>query len=188
MDISRVRMKFQKLWNFTVLTSYSINLNQAYYSLQQESLNSDDMLLYVTSTINPMLEGSLIEAYGQKWIVLVSMLEVVNKDLYEYKLFPATDIIVLQEFILQENALGSSAPSLGASYTIPCYLDEFTLKERSNPSAQPAEANVQSFIIAFNSIPDYKGHYVLTYKGLDYKIASFERDNGIVKIRAVENL
>lgn len=188
MDIARVRLKFQELWNLTVFTSYSVDLNQAYYSLQQESLNSKNMLLYITSTINPQLEGSLIGGDGQKWIVYLAMLEVVNKDLYEYRLFPTVDTILLQEFLVQENALGASTPSLGTSYEIPCYLEEFTLKERSNPSSQPAEANVQSFVIAYNSLPDYKGHYMLTYKGLSYKIASFERDVGIVKIRAVENL
>ena len=189
MDMSQVRRKFQKLWNFSVLTNYNVNLSTAYYSLQQGSLNSDDMLLYVTSTVRPELEGSLIESQGQKWIVFQSMKEVVNQNLYEYRLYPVTDTISLKSINIQENDLGAViVDDTGEVITLHCFVEEYSLKERSVPTAQAVESYQQSFFIAANELPDYRGAYVLSYNGLKYKIDSFERSIGLIKIRATEDL
>ena len=189
MDIAQIRRKFQTLWDFSMLTNYSIDLSTAYYSLQQESLNSDDMLLYVTSSVAPSLQGSLIESQGQKWIVALAMKEVVNLDLYEYKMFPVTDTITLTQLVTQENALGINVMAdVGVDITLHCYVEEYSLKERTVPTAQPVESYQQSFLIAANELPDYHGTYELSYRGIKFKIDSFERSVGLVKIRATENL
>ena len=189
MNVAQVRRKFQKIWDFFVLTKYSIDLSTACYSLQQGSLNSDDMLLYVTSEVVPNLEGSLIESQGQKWIVVLAMKEVVNQNLYEYRMLPATDTLILREFNTVTNALGVNIISNSdVSHTLHCYIEEYSLKERTVPTAQPVESYQQSFIIAANELPVYTGTYELIYRGIKFKIDSFERSIGIVKIRATENL
>lgn len=189
MDIHQVRRRFQTLWNFSVLTNYNVNLSTAYYSLQQGSLTSDDMLLYVTSKINPELNGSLIELQNQKWIVATSFKELVNQDLYEYRLYPITDTFILKTMETTSNALGVNIVSdTGVEKIMNCYIEEYSLKERTVPTAQPVESYQQSFIIAANELPDYRGTYELTYKGHRYKIDSFERSVGLIKIRATENL
>ena len=189
MDMSQIRLRFQKLWNFSVHTNYSVNLSKAYYSLQQGSLNSDDMLLYVTSTVVPNLEGSLIEAEGQKWIVALGMKEVVNKDLYEYRMYPVTDTIVIKEINTASNDLGLVlVDDTGTETTLHCYVEEYSLKERTVPTAQAVESYQQSFLIAANELPDYRGTYTLSYKGIRFKIDSFERAVGLIKIRATEDL
>lgn len=188
MNISRVRKFFQKTWNFSMLTSYNKDLSTATYSLQQESLNSDNMLLYVTSEIIPELEGSLIEADGQKWIVAVAMKEVVNENLYEYRLYPVTDTLELISMVTQENAIGENITAEGEITTLHCYVDDYSLKERTVPTAQPVESYQQAFLIAFNELPDYRGIYILKYNGVPYKIDSFEKNVGLLKIRATENL
>lgn len=189
MDISQVRRKFQKPWDFSVLTFYSIDLSQAYYSLQQESLNSDDMLLYITSNIIPKLEGSLMISKGQKWIVAKAMKEVVNQDLYEYLMLPALDTLTLKEYNTRTNALGVNiVDESGIIHTLNCYLDDYSLKERTVPTAQPVESYQQVFIIAANELPEYDGVYELVYRGINYKIDSFEKVIGVIKIRATENL
>ncbi len=189
MDMTQIRLKFQKLWNFSVLTNYNVNLSTAYYSLQQGSLNSDDMLLYVTSTVVPELEGSLIEADGQKWIVALAMKEVVNSNLFEYRLYPVTDTISLKAINIQENDLGAIlVDDTGEETLLHCFVEEYSLKERTTPTAQAIESYQQSFIIAANELPDYRGAYVLTYRGIKYKIDSFERVIGTIKIRATEDL
>ena len=188
-DISRTRLKFQRKWDFVVHTNYSIDLNQARYSLQQGSLNSDDMLLYVTSKVLPSLEGSLIESRGQKWIVALAIKEVVNQDLYEYRMYPVTDEIILSELVTTTNAVGTNLVSdSGPSTTLYCYVDDYSLKERTTPTAQPVESYQQAFFVAANQLPNYRGAYVLTYKGLKFKIDSFERLIGLIKIRATEDL
>jgi len=189
MDISQVRRRFQKLWNFSVLTLHNVNLSTAHYSLQQGSLNSEDMLLYMTLGINPELNGSLLELDGQRWIVATSFKEAVNQNLYEYKLLPVTDTFILKTMETTSNALGVNIVSdTGIEKTMNCYIEEYSLKERTVPTAQPVESYQQSFIIAANELPDYRGTYELTYKGHKYKIDSFERSVGIIKIRATENL
>ncbi len=189
MDISQVRRKFQKTWNFSVLTNYNVNLSTASYSLQQGSLNSDDMLLYVTSKVRPELEGSLIESQGQKWIVFQAMKEVANKNLYEYRLYPVTDILSLKSINIQKNDLGAVlVDSTGEVIILHCFVEEFSMKERAVPTAQPVESVQQSFIIAANELPDYRGAYELYYRGLKFKIDSFERSIGLIKIRATEDL
>lgn len=187
MDISQIRRKFQHLWNFSVLTNYSIDLSTAYYSLQQGSLNSDDMLLYVTSEVVPKLEGSLIESQGQKWIVYQSMKEVVNQNLYEYKLYPVTDTLILKVINTQTNDLGAVlVDDTGEELTLHCFVEEYSLNERIK--AQPVESFKQSFFIAANELLDYRGVYVLYYRGIKFKINSFEKSIGLIKIRATEDL
>jgi len=189
MDMSLIRRKFQRLWDFTIHTNYSTNLSTAYYSLQQGSLNSDDMLLYVTSEVVPSLEGSLIESKGQKWIVYRVMKEVVNLNLYEYRLYPVTDTLVLKVINIQSNDLGSVLiDDTGEELTLHCFVEEYSMKEKTVPTAQPVESYQQSFFIAANELPDYRGAYELSYRGLKFKIDSFERSIGLVKIRATEDL
>jgi len=189
MDLSLIRRKFQHLWNFTVHTNYNIDLSTAYYSLQQGSLNSDDMLLYVTSEVIPKLEGSLIELQGQKWIVYLSMKELVNQNLYEYRLYPATDTLVIKAINIQTNDLGAVlVDDTGEETILHCYVEEYSLKERTVPTAQPVESYQQSFFIAANELPDYRGTYELYYRGIKFKIDSFERSIGLIKIRATEDL
>lgn len=189
MDITQVRRRFQKKWNFSVLTLPRVDLSTAYYSLQQESLNSDDMLLYITSVVRPNLEGSLIESQGQKWIVYLGMKEVVNQNLYEFRLYPVTDQITMTQKTTTTNAIGTTIVSgSGTPVTLDCYVEEYSLKERTVPTAQPVESYQQSFLVAANQLPDYRGIYELTYRGLRFKIDSFERLIGLVKIRATEDL
>ena len=188
-DISRLRMKFQHKWDFIVHTNYSIDLLQARYSLQQESLNSDDMLLYITSEIIPSLEGSLIESKGQKWIVASVMKEVNNQNLYQYLLYPVTDTITIKEVSTATNAIGTLiVDDLGKETVLDCFVEAYSLKERTMPTAQPVESYQQTFFIAANQLPDYRGAYVLSYRGLKYKLDSFERSIGLIKIRATEDL
>lgn len=185
MDISQVRRHFQKAWNFSVLTSHNINLSQAYYSLQQESLISDKMFLYVTLNVSPQLDGSLIELNSQKWIVSKCMQEHSNKNLYEYHVYPATDVIELSEINTVSNDLGTNVSTMGSIYTIPCYVSIYSMKERVG---QVTESNQQVFYIAANSLPNYHGVYVLKYRGLDYKINSYEWAIGIIQIKATGNV
>jgi len=155
MDISQVRRKFQRLWDFTVLTNYSEDLSTAYYSLQQESLNSDDMLLYVTSSFKPDLEGSVIESNGQRWIVYQIFKDLVNKELYEFRLYPVLNQVTLKEVNLSSNDLGlvqTEGPD--TEYVLDCYVEEYSLKERAVPTAQPVESYQQQFIVAANQLPD----------------------------------
>ena len=188
-DISRTRLRFQRKWDFIVHTNYSIDINQARYSLQQESLNSDDMLLYITSEVVPELEGSLIESQGQIWIVATAMKEVANQDLYEYRLYPATDTITIRAINTITNAIGTVlVDDSGVETILNCYVEEYSLKERTVPTAQAVESYQQSFFVAANQLPDYRGAYVLTYRGLQFKIDSFERSVGLIKIRATEDL
>jgi len=189
MDISQVRRKFQHLWDFTMLTSHNVNLSTAYYSLQQESLNSDDMLLYVTSDVVPSLEGSLLELEGQRWIVYLAMKELSNKKMYEYRLFPVTDTITIREVNTASNALGMvKVDDTGELITLDVFVEEYSLKERIVPTAQAVESYQQSFLVAANQLPNYRGTYILTYRGLNFKIDSFERSVGIIKIRCTEDL
>jgi len=189
MDIAQVRRRFQKEWNFSVLTLHNVNLSKACYSLQQGSLNSEDMLLYITSEVNPNLVGSLIELQEQKWIVYLAFKELVNQNLYEYKLLPVTDTFILRTLDTETNALGVNVVTdSGEDQVMSCFIEEYSLKERAVPTAQPVESYQQSFIIAANELPDYHGTYELSYKGLKFKIDSFEKAVGVVKIRATENL
>ncbi len=185
MNISLVRRHFQKAWNFSVLTSHNVDLTQAYYSLQQESLVSDKMFLYVSFNTSPQLDGSLIELNGQKWLVSKNMKELANTELYEYHLYPATDVLELIEQNTVSNDLGININSVGTIYSIPCYFTIYSTKERVG---QPVEANQQTFFIAANSMPNINGVYTLRYKGLNYKINSYETAVGIVQIKATWNL
>lgn len=189
MDISKVRLRFQKAWNFTVLTNASVIISQARYSLQQESLNSKDMLLYVTCKTMPLIESHVIEGEGQRWIVYLAMKEVVNTDLYEFRLFPVTGSFTLEALNIATNDLGMMpASGDGETTEVDCYIEEYSLKERTVPTAQPVESYQQSFIVAASSIPDYHGAYKIYYKGIKFKVDSFERTAGMVRIRATEDL
>ena len=188
MDISLVRRHFQRSWDFSAITNYTQNLFQAYYSLQQESLNSDDMLLYVTNPFKPELEGHLIESKAQKWIVYQAMKEVVNQQLYEFRLYPAIDTLILRTVTTASNAIGTvKVTQSGASYVLDCYILEYSIKERSVPTPQPGESNQQTFIIAAQQLP-VGGAYVLSYKDKDYKIDSLEPLFGIYKIKATRDI
>ena len=189
MDISRVRLAFQKKWNFSFRTNSSIDLSQAYYSLQQESLNSDDMLLYVTSQIRPVIEGHVIEAEGQAWIVFQMFKEVVNQSLYEFRLYPVFDQVMLKQLGVASNDLGLvpvDGPSIGI--IADCFIEEYSQKERTVPTKQPVESYQKSFIIAAEQVPDISTGYDLYYKGEKYKIESLENTYGIIRVRATKDL
>lgn len=188
MDISLVRRHFQRSWDFSAITNYTENLFQAYYSLQQESLNSDDMLLYVTNPFKPNLEGHVIEAKAQRWIVYQVMKEVVNQQLYEFRLYPAISVLTLKVIDTAKNAIGTvSTVQTGASYALDCYVLDYSIKERSVPTPQPEESNQQTFIVAAKQLPPGAA-YVLSYKDKDYKIDSLEPLFGIYKIKATRDV
>lgn len=188
MNIHNVRARFQESWDFIVLTNYLADLSTCRYSLQQGSLNSDDMLLYVTSQFVPKLEGHLIEAKNQKWIVYQRIKEVVNHSLYEYRLFPAIDTFELIEVVTVKNSIGTKVMSEKAPITMHCFIEERSAKERAVPTVQVVESYQQTFIVAQEELPDYRGDYLLRYKGVKYKIDSFELLFGGLRIRATENL
>jgi hypothetical protein len=189
MDISKVRLKFQRSWDFIIHTDASIDLSQALYSLEQGSLNSDNMLLYVTNLTLPPLEGHVIESHSQKWIVFKMFKEVVNEKLYEFRLYPVLGSLILRQVNSETNDLGLvpvSGPT--TSYTLDCYIEEFSQKERTVPTKQPVESYEQTFLVAAKQMPTSLEAADLIYEGHKYKIGSFEHLNGIVKIRATKDL
>ena len=91
------------------------------------------MLLYVTSTTPPMLEGSLLELNGQKWIVAIGMLEHFNASLYQYKLYPTIDTITLTELSIASNAIG--VDTLHPLAALPCMGVSVGPADPEDPSA-----------------------------------------------------
>ena len=203
MDLSLVRLKFQKIWNNFLRTNYSGDLSQVHYSLQQESLNSEDMFLHITSPTNPQLEGSLIEISAQRWIVQKAMREHVNKDMWIYKLLPTHCKITLALSVTTKNAIGSTSADDtidgndklvdGAvlhviSGVYDAFLDFYDRKERLSPTAQPVDSFEQNFFIAVNQLENPKLPYVMYY-GMDrYKVGSIERVAGSFKITAIKDV
>ena len=187
MNIHRVRMRFQHSWDFIVTTNALLTYPQALYSLQQESLNSIDMFLYVTNEDFLELEGHVIEAKGQRWIVAESFKEVVNTSLWEYKLIPVVDTLTLVIKDTSTNALGVIADANPPiELTVDCGYDDYTMKARDN---QPIEAYQQVFLVATKAMaPGYDKATYFTYQGRKYGIDSFESLAGVVKIRATEDL
>ena len=188
MDIKLVRRFFQTPWDIPILTENYTVLDSAVYSLQQPTLNSDDHFLHVSTTVNPDLVGDLIVVGLQRFIVHKLMLERSNKNMLIYKLVVAYDDLVLHELIKYKNAIGTYVDSSVIDHNCACALADYGKKERITPSAQPLDSYEQEFMIAFKQLPDYRGAYTLTYHGIKYKVASFELDGGLLKIRATENL
>ena len=189
MNIKNIRQKFQKKWNFLFLTSYYLDMSTAFYSLQQGSLNSDDMLLYVTVRNNPKLEGELIHLEGQTWIVASGFKEHSSRDLFEYKLYPANDILHFKVVHKIKNDVGIvELKETSEIVKVPCYVDDYSLKERTSPTKQVNEAFQKSFFIAANSLDIINKVYILFYRDQAYKLESLERSIGLIKVRATENL
>jgi hypothetical protein len=188
MDISRVRMKFQKPWDFSLVTLCSCDTTHLLYSFEEESLNSDDKLLYVTSPTKPPLEGHLLERDSMHWIVWEAMREHFNKELWQFLLLPAIDTITLKTVPVEQNALGTVVVSGDSTdIDLSVYVDDYGLKERTVPTAQPVESFQQIFYAARYQMPA-DGVHELYYQGIKYKIDSIERVVGAYKIRATEDL
>jgi len=188
MDIHLVRRKFQTTGNIFINTNPNVDISHVPYSLQQESLNSIDMLLYLTTAVDFALEGHILEIKGQKWIVFEKFKEVVNTQLYEYKLFPVTDILMVRFLNIETNALGKiNSPGVGLEKVVNCFVDTRGLKERSVPSLQPLEAIQQIFYVARYEIPEDTVPYEIYYQGQKYKIDSTEKIIGAVKLRLTED-
>ena len=147
------------------------------------------MLLYVTFNSQPPIEGHVLEAENQKWIVYLGMKEVFNNNLYQFRLYPVTNTVSLKPISIGTNDLGMVPTSdQTTAIVLDCYVDEFSKKEKPSPTAQPVEAFQQTFIVAKEQLPDYRGAYELFYKDIKYKIDSFEISSGIIKIRATQDL
>jgi DNA polymerase III alpha subunit len=162
MDISRVREKFQKNWNFNILTNYSGDTTQWRYSLQEESLNSDDKLLYITSEQKPSLEGHLLELDNMRWIVWEAIKEHFNRKLWQYLLLPCIDKIVVNTVPVAKNAMGIvTVPDTSEEYELDVYVEDYGLKERTVPTKQPVESFQQVFYIAKYQMPNTGDLYEL---------------------------
>jgi hypothetical protein len=188
MDIHLVRRKFQRTGNIFVDTDANIDLSHVPYSLQQESLNSINMFLYITTAVDLALEGHVLTIKNQKWIVQESMKETVNTQLFEYKLYPVTDLINVRLLDIRTNALGL-IDKTGASieHLVHCFVDDRGLKERAVPSAQPVEAIQQIFYVARYEMPDVSSPYEVYYQGNKYKVDSLEKISGAIKLRLTED-
>ena len=186
MNIHLVRRKFQVLGNITVSTDTNIDLSHLPYSLQQESLNSEKMLLYITTSVDLQLEGHLLIIKDQKWIVYQAMKETVNNQLYEYLLLPATDNLTIKFVSIEENALGlieTNQPT--TETTVSCYVGDRGIKERG--SLPPVETIQQVFFVANKEMPNTSIPYEIYYFGKKYKINSTERVVGVIKFRLTED-
>ncbi len=187
MDISLVREKFQKPWNFNIVTDYSGDVSHWYYSFQEESLNSDDKLLYITAPERPDILGHLLELDGQRWIVWKLYREHFNKKLWQVLLLPSLDTLVLKTVPIASNALGS-VPTTGdiKEYIIDVFIEDYGLKERTVPTAQPVESFQNVFYAAEKQFPKAEV-FEAYYQDKKYKVDSLERNIGAVKIRATED-
>jgi hypothetical protein len=189
MDIANVRRVFQKNWNFTIVTNCLCDTTHWLYSLQEESLNSDDKLLYITNTVKPEIEGHLLELNGMRWIVWEAIKEHFNRDLWQYLLLPAIDKVLVKTVPVAENALGMvQVPGASEEFYLDVYVDDYGLKERTVPTQQPVESFQQIFYVAKEQMPDQSDIYELYYQGIKFKIDSLERVVGAFKIRATEDL
>ena len=184
MDIHLVRRRFQTLGKINVVTNPLVDLSQVPYSLQQESLNSIDMLLYITTENNLHLEGHVLDIKQQLWIVKKFMKEVVNTHLYEYLLLPVMDKLILRILTVSTNAMGIVNEGASENLEVNCFIDD---RARAVRSEQPLDVIQQTFYVAVEEVPVAK-IYEAFYKTRKYKIASMERLVGVVKFRLIEDI
>jgi len=184
MDIHLVRRRFQTVGEITVVTNPNIDISHVPYSLQQESLNSVDMLLYVTTDVDLQLEGHVLNIKNQLWIVKKFMLEVVNTKLYEYLLLPVLDNLTLRVLDIVTNAMGVTQEGTSIDTVVNCFIDD---RSRAVRSDQPLDVIQQTFFVAVQEMP-VDEVYEVYYRDRKYKIASMERLVGVVKLRLIEDI
>jgi len=203
MNIHSVRRRFQHKVDFFIPSKYTGNIFQGFYSLQQDPLNSERFLLYITISFKPNIVGHLIFIKNQPWLVHRFFKEVVNLSLYEYLLMPTNDMLDILVIRQSVNALGTSNTEIstdgnnflldGNSLFIPnnrvhCILDTFSRKERINPTVQPADAYERTFFIARSQMIDYQVPIAVYYKGIRFKVMSKTPYDGAVELRATQEL
>ncbi len=184
MDIHQVRRKFQIVGEITVSTNTSLDISHVPYSLQQESLNSINMLLYITTATNLQLEGHVLNIKNQLWIVKKVMKETVNTAVYEYLLLPVLDVLVLRILNIVTNDIGVQLEGIPSDYTVNCFIDDRARAVRSN---QLVDVIQQTFFVAIEEMP-VDEVYEAYYRGRKYKISSLERLIGVVKLRLIEDI
>ena len=203
MELYNVRRRFQDKIDFFIPAKYLINIFHKSYSLQQDPLTSEKFLLYITSDINPRLEGVFLYIHKQPWIVYKYFRERSNKDMFEYQVRPANDYVGIKALqntksimgvaVQGTNTDGNSTLLDGNSTLIfdnefNCFVDSFDRKERVQPTAQAVDAFEQTFMLAQSQLEDYQLPFVLYYRGNEYKVMSKTSDYGIIKIRATRDL
>lgn len=203
MELSNVRRRFQTQIDFFVPAKYTIKIFHESYSLQQDPLTSEKFLLYITSKLNPQLDGYLIFIRKQPWLVYKYFMERSNKDMYEYQVMPANDFVTIKALQTTTGLMGQNLKSQSTdgnevlldgndqlifNNEFHCYIDRLDRKERVQPTTQPVDAFEQTFVLARSQLVDYHLPFTLQYKGDDYKVMSSTSDYGVIKIRATKDL
>lgn len=182
MDIRYVRNRFQKEVDFFISNYVPSNVNQMYYSLQQDSTKMRYIQLYITCDVNPKLEGKHIRIGDQDYLVYKEANEPFSFSQWSYKLLVLTEPIQIKEVLAESNAIGGSKiiDTDGQEFLIDgdnlkiingSYLAYLQDRIASDYTQVVSTSELQ-MLLPLSTPINPSGNYDIYYKGIKHKLKS----------------
>ena len=181
MNIRDVRARFQRKVDFFIADYAPENKFHMRYSLQQDSTKMRYIHLYITSTVDPKLEGKHIRIMNQDYLVYKEVNEPFSSNEWTYKLLILSEEIELRQVIAEDNAIGGSKVALtdGNNFKIDgdslkiingTFLAFLQDRISSEVGVQPVVASELYFLLPLSNPIDPSKNYDVLYRGVQHKL------------------
>lgn len=199
MDVAAVRGKFQKEIDFFISDYVPDNINHLRYSLQQDSTKMRFIHLYITSEVDPKLEGKHIRIKNQDYLVYKSINEPFSFKEWTYKLLVLSECIEIKELMAESNSIGGSTMIItdGKDFKIDgnslkvingSYLVFLQDRISNDEGEQPIIASELTMLLPLSSPLKSNKNYEILYKGVKHKLKNISVSFGAWVLKVVKDI